>query len=80
MRESEEYLESNSFWTDEGCYINADVVDIRNAEHAVKLAYKEGYLEARADILEELRNKETMFLEFALMTVRNMKLPENLFK
>jgi len=80
MRESEEYLEDetyDSWYTEE----NQKIVHKFDAEHAVKLAYKEGYLEARADILEELRGNDTeLFMMSAIIRVKNMKLPENLFK
>jgi hypothetical protein len=44
MRKSEEYIENNP-WDD-------TTIKIKDAKHAVDLAYKEGYLKAITDILK----------------------------
>lgn len=52
MRESEEYIEDNKFIC---CNNSRNVLDYDDVkENVVKLAYKEGYLEAINDALDKL--------------------------
>lgn len=74
MRESEEYIEENIWFAEDLPNSTASVVYIGDARDAVKLAYKEGYLEARADILELLREiDKQLFMVAAILLIRNMK-------
>jgi hypothetical protein len=72
MRASEEYIQDNIISPHHDRF-NSWTLDVDDAKYAVNLAYKEGYNECKADILELLRQEDAqLFMVSAITLIRKM--------
>lgn len=63
-------------WMSKDIENDVEVITYDEALDTCNFAYKEGYLEAKADILEILRQEEGILMISAIVAIRQMKLPK----